>query len=142
MSLMQIIASIFLIAGFIFLAIGVIGVITFPGFNTRLHASGVGETLGTMLMVIGMIILLGFSITSAKLIIMVVILLLTNPLGAHVILMEAISATNYHNYNKKKRVGKIEDEKEAEEFLSELRDEEIKEPKNLMEFLSKIEKEQ
>lgn len=142
MSVSQIIASVFLVAGFIFLAIGVIGVISFPGFNTRLHASGVGETLGTMLMVIGMIILLGFSITSAKLIIMFVILLLTNPLGAHVILMEAISATDYHGYNKKRIVGKIEDDKEAEEFLAKLRDEEVKESEHLKEFLSKIEKEQ
>lgn len=138
----HILASIFLVLGFIFLAIGVIGVITFPGFNTRLHASGVGETMGMMLTVLGMIILMGLSITTAKLIIMLAILMLTNPLGTHVILMEAISSTNYHNYNKKKTAGKIEKSEDAEAFLKELSAREAKEAKNLREFLRKVEKEQ
>lgn len=142
MSFIEIIASVFLIAGFIFMAIGVIGVITFPGFNTRLHASGVGETLGAMLTVIGMIILMGLSITSLKLIIMFVILLLTNPLGTNVILMEAISHTNYHNYNKKRVIGKIDSDEEASEYTAELRADEARESANQKEFLRKIEREQ
>lgn len=142
MLLREIFASIFIVSGFIALAIGVIGVITFPGFNTRLHASGVGETLGAMLMVAGMIILMGVCITSLKLIIMLAILLLTNPLGTNVILMEAITSTNYHNYNKKRVVGKIDDEDEARDFINELRADEAKESTNQKEFLRRVEREQ
>lgn len=139
MLLREIFASIFIVSGFIALAIGVIGVVTFPGFNTRLHASGVGETLGAMLIVAGMIILMGVCITSLKLIIMLAILLLTNPLGTNVILMEAISSTNYHNYNKKRIVGKIDEEDEAREFINELRAEEAKESANQKQFLKRVE---
>lgn len=56
--------------------------------------------------------------------------------------MEAISSTNYHNYNKKKTAGKIEKSEDAEAFLKELSAREAKEAKNLREFLRKVEKEQ
>lgn len=142
MLLREILASIFIVSGFIALAIGVIGVVTFPGFNTRLHASGVGETLGVMLMVAGIIILMGLCITSIKLIIMLAILLLTNPLGTNVILMEAISSTNYHDYNMKRVLGKIDDGEEAREFLNELRAWEVKESAEEKEFFKRVEREQ
>ena len=73
---------------------------------------------------------------------MLAILLLTNPLGTNVILMEAITSTNYHNYNKKRVIGKIDDEDEARDFINELRADEAKESTNQKEFLRRVEREQ
>lgn len=53
--------------------------------------------------------------------------MLTNPLGGNLIMMEAVHATNYHNYNKKKHGKKIEDKTDAEAELKSLRESEMME---------------
>ena len=44
MSLQNIVAITIISFGFMFMALAAVGVIRFPDFFTRLHASGVGET--------------------------------------------------------------------------------------------------
>jgi len=98
----QIIAFIFVILGIIVLTISAIGVIKFPDFYTRLHASSVGETMGTLLILIGMMILLGWQLLSLKIFLIFVIVCITNPLGTHLIMMQSVHHNNYLNYNTKK----------------------------------------
>lgn len=104
MSLQNIIAVIFISCGFLYMAIAALGVIKFPDFFTRLHAAGVGDTFGALLITFGIIIYTGFKLLSLKVFIIFFILLLTNPLGTNLIMLAAVYSHNYQNYNYKKRL--------------------------------------
>ncbi|MBZ4654704.1 MAG: monovalent cation/proton antiporter, MnhG/PhaG subunit [Peptococcaceae bacterium] len=82
---MKILAVLFLLAGFFFTAVAAIGVLRFPDFYTRLHASGKGDTLGIALSLIGLAIYEGFSLVSLKLMFIVIFIFLANPIGTHVL---------------------------------------------------------
>lgn len=95
--------------GYLFMAIAAVGVIKFPDFFTRLHASGVGETFGALMMTLGIIAYKEGTLLSLKVFIIFFILLLTNPLGTNLIMLTSIHAKNYQDYNHKRHVGVSED---------------------------------
>jgi multicomponent Na+:H+ antiporter subunit G len=77
---LRIILSIIIISfGAFFLLIGSVGLIRLPDFYARAHAVGKSDTLGIMLVITGLIIFEGFTINSAKLLIMIIFVGLTNP---------------------------------------------------------------
>ena len=82
---MEIIAGIFLIAGLFLIFVAAIGILRLPDFYSRLHASGLSETLGMVLCFIGLIIYEGFTFTSVKLLIIALFFFLANPIGTLVI---------------------------------------------------------
>lgn len=82
---MLIIVTLFLVLGCFFFAVGVIGLIRFPDTLTRLHATTKCDTLGAGLVLVGLSLYFGLSLTSAKLILIVVFVWITNPTAAHVI---------------------------------------------------------
>ena len=96
------IAAVIAIAGVFFMVLSAVGVIKFPNFYTRLHVAGVGDTLGAMLLTIAMILFIGARLLSLKVVIVLIILLVTNPLGTNLIMLEAIHENNYHSYNSKR----------------------------------------
>lgn len=65
--------------GAFFLLMGSIGLIRLPDFYSRAHATGKSDTLGIMLVIGGLIVYEGFTINSAKLLIMIIFVGLTNP---------------------------------------------------------------
>lgn len=85
MILSEIIATIFLAIGFFFIAASAIGVVRLPDFYSRLHASGMGETLGLLLSFIGLAIYEGPTLTAIKLIIICLLVFLANPIGTHIL---------------------------------------------------------
>lgn len=99
MILQNIIAGILVSVGFIFLVISVVGVIKLPAFFNRVHASGVGETLGAFVFILGLIVVAGFKLISVKIFIIFIILTFTNPLGTNLIMLGATRERNYKNYN-------------------------------------------
>lgn len=105
MSLQNIVAITIISFGFMFMALAAVGVIRFPNFFTRLHASGVGETFGALMMTVGIMIYTGWTLLSVKVFIIFILLLLTNPLGTNLIMLTSIHAKNYQDYNHKRHVG-------------------------------------
>jgi len=89
---MKILGLILVFLGFFFILIAAVGVLRLPDFYTRLHASGKSETLGMLLSFLGLALYEGFSLTSVKLIFIVVFILLANPTGTHVISRAAYRA--------------------------------------------------
>ncbi len=79
-----------LMAGSIFLIIGTIGLIRFPDFFTRLHASSVVDTLGFILIMMGLMLQAGLSLVTVKLILIVIFILLTSPTAAHALAKAAL----------------------------------------------------
>lgn len=75
---------------FIGLGIFVFGIATYGLFKfdyilNRVHVAAKCDTLASLLIIIGLIIYSGFSITSLKLFLVVVFLWLSNPVGTHLI---------------------------------------------------------
>jgi multicomponent Na+:H+ antiporter subunit G len=83
MSLVHILALVVLAAGSFFLLVGSIGLIRFPDFYSRCHATGKSDTLGVMLVIFGLVLIEGFTLNSAKLLIILAFVGLTNPTATH-----------------------------------------------------------
>lgn len=82
--LLQNISGYSLIAIGIFLLIsGSFGILRFPDVFTRLHAAGVSDSLGAPLVITGLMVLEGLTITSLKLFLLMVLLLITSPVACH-----------------------------------------------------------
>lgn len=75
-----------------FLAIsGGVGILRFPDFYTRMHAVGVTDTLGTGMILIGLMILSPDLLVFAKLVIVLLLTLLTGPTTSHVLAKAAFN---------------------------------------------------
>ncbi len=83
-------ASCFLIGGFLCITGGV-GLLRFPDFFTRVHAAGVTETLATPLLITGIILNQpDLSLDSIKLLMIMLIVLATNPTASHAMTKAAL----------------------------------------------------
>ena len=77
MTATQIISAVLMAAGMIFLVISLIGIIRFPDFYTRLHAQGIGDTLGAFLIIAGMMAAAGTGLLAVKMLLVFLIIALT-----------------------------------------------------------------
>jgi len=85
----DIVAGILLGLGLLLTLIGALGVIRLPDFYTRLHAAGVTDTGGALLILFGLAVLSGWSFASLKLLLIAVFLLLTTPVITHLLAQSA-----------------------------------------------------
>ncbi|MBE5811342.1 MAG: monovalent cation/H(+) antiporter subunit G [Clostridiales bacterium] len=72
-------------AGLCCLVSGVVGVFRFKYALNRLHAAAILDTVGILLMLLGVIVATGFTLTSAKLLVVIAFLWLTSPVAGHLI---------------------------------------------------------
>ncbi|GGM42322.1 Na+/H+ antiporter subunit G [Paraliobacillus quinghaiensis] len=93
LSVRQLFAFVFFIAGIYFLLSTAVGLIRFPNLYTRLHAGSKCLMAGGISVFMGCILLEGISFVSLKLIVIMVFLFITNPIAIHVI------ASFDNNYN-------------------------------------------
>jgi multicomponent Na+:H+ antiporter subunit G len=94
-----IVAKVFIIAGLFFFMTATIGFLRFPDFFTRMHATAKGDTLGTLLFVIGLALytlhhgLHWLSIVqSVKLISIAIFWFLASPTATHALLKSAFES--------------------------------------------------
>lgn len=90
--ILNILSAILLIAGAITIMIGSLGVLRFPDFFTRIHAAGITDTTGSLLLFSGLIITAGLSLVTAKLVIILILLLFTSPTASHALAKAAVHA--------------------------------------------------
>jgi len=74
---------ILLIAGSAFVLTGGIGALRMPDFYTRMHAASLTDTLGTILILSGVIVQAGLSLAGVKLVAIMVFMLLTSPTAGY-----------------------------------------------------------
>ena len=98
MTVQMIIAIALIVLGMVFMIASLIGIIKLPNFFARLHAQGVGDTVGAFLILAGMMVWSGLSLLSVKLLLVFVIILLTNPIGTNLMMIAAINRTDYQGY--------------------------------------------
>jgi len=83
MMIIDLVSDICLLLGGILTLTGAVGLLRLPSFYTRLHAASVTETLAAMLLIIGIILDTGFTLDSAKLMLLIFIMIVANPTITH-----------------------------------------------------------
>jgi multicomponent Na+:H+ antiporter subunit G len=84
------IATLLIIGGGFFLVVSSLGILRLPDFFSRSHAVGKSETLGSLLLLLGLAVHNGFALESAKLGLIVFFIAVTNPSGIHVLSRAAL----------------------------------------------------
>jgi multicomponent Na+:H+ antiporter subunit G len=80
---MTLLAVVFVCGGVFFLLMGAIGLLRFPDFYTRMHAAGKCDTLGSLLVLLGLAFYAGFNLTSAKILFIALFIFITSPTATH-----------------------------------------------------------
>lgn len=80
-----------ILAGSFFLVSGAIGLNRMPDLFSRLHATGVSDTVGACALLLGFIFQAGFTLVSVKLVFLILIFLFTSPAAAHAVTRAALS---------------------------------------------------
>lgn len=79
-----------LAGGGFFVVVGGIGVLRMPDMYTRVHAASVTETLGTMLVLTGLMLHSGWELATFKLFAILIFLLFTAPVASYAIANAAL----------------------------------------------------
>lgn len=79
-----------LLVGGALIVTGGIGLIRMPDFFTRLHCAGIVDTLGTALVVAGLILQSGMTQVSIKLVLILVFVFFTSPTATHAVAHAAL----------------------------------------------------
>jgi multicomponent Na+:H+ antiporter subunit G len=74
-------AALFILTGLFVLAVATLGLFRLHYVLNRVHASAKCETLGTMLVLVGLCVLMGLSFTTLKIAALIIFLWLTNPVA-------------------------------------------------------------
>ena len=90
MTFQFLLANLVVTAGAFFLLVGSVGLVRLPDFYARAHATGKSDTLGVILVTLGLVIHEGLTLNSAKLALILVFVGLTNPTATHALMRAAI----------------------------------------------------
>jgi multicomponent Na+:H+ antiporter subunit G len=74
-----------ILVGLFFTAVAAVGLLRLPDLYTRAHATSKADTLGTVLTLAGVALTFGTNVPRAKLVVLAVFLLITNPTATHAI---------------------------------------------------------
>jgi multicomponent Na+:H+ antiporter subunit G len=85
-------ATILLALGLFFILLGVVGILRLPDFYTRLHAMGKCDTVGVTLVLVGLALCIGASLTTVKLVLIAVFIVIINPTATHALGRAAIKS--------------------------------------------------
>lgn len=107
---LEILTGILLVTGSFFVVVGGIGLLRMPDFYTRVHAASLTESLGAILIILGLIVHAGWGLAMIKLLIVLFFLLFTSPTAAYAIAHAArIAGQEPLTVKPKSRTGKESD---------------------------------
>ncbi|QKX01867.1 cation:proton antiporter [Wolbachia endosymbiont of Cruorifilaria tuberocauda] len=95
------IGSIFILLGTCLAIISIIGIIRFPNFYTKLHAAGITDSSGTVLLLTGFAMQNEFSINTVKIILLILIIWISNSTNSYIL------ARTYY-YKSKEKTTKVD----------------------------------
>lgn len=81
----EIIAGFLIVSGLFFFLVGGLGLLRMPDVFSRIHTTTKGDTLGVGLIILGLMVLSGFTFLSLKLFITLILVWVTTPTAAHLI---------------------------------------------------------
>lgn len=74
-----------------FSVVGGIGILRLPDFYSRLHAAGITDTLGAGLVLVGLMLQAGLTLTTLKLLIILAFMWLASPTATHALAKAALA---------------------------------------------------
>jgi len=89
---MTILAILLIVIGTFFFFTSTVGLLRFPDFYSRMHATGKGDTLGALLSLLGLALLNGWSLTSLKILFIAAFVFITSPTATHALLRAAFDS--------------------------------------------------
>lgn len=92
MNLLFILGGALILAGLFFMMVAAIGFVRLPDVFSRLHVTGILDTMGAPLVLLGVAVWVGPSLTAGKLVLAVVFLYMTSPLVGHLLSLSAVEA--------------------------------------------------
>jgi len=98
----------FIIMGLLVFVIQLIGVFKFKYILNRMHAAGMGDTMGISLCLFGTMFIFGWGFTSLKIALIVAFLWLASPVASH--LISRLEVTTNEELEKYCRIEKEEEE--------------------------------
>jgi len=93
--------GLFIATGCFLIIVASIGVVRFPDFYSRMHPAGKIDTLGQMLILMGLMVYEGFTPLSIKLSLIILFIFVVNPTSTHFVAQAAYLA-HLKPYEKKK----------------------------------------
>lgn len=87
--LTNLIANIIIIAGLVFMALGIFGTFRFNDFFNRILVTAKVDAVGFIAILLGYMLKTGFSFFTLKILMVLILYLVTNPIGTHAILRSA-----------------------------------------------------
>ena len=90
--LLDILSWVLLTLGGLSVLIGGIGALRMPDLYTRMHAASVTDSMGTILVLLGIMLQAGWSLATIKLIAILLFLLLTSPTSSNALASAALLA--------------------------------------------------
>lgn len=100
---------ILVLGGTFFLMVGSIGINRLPDFYARAHASGKVDTLGILMFLSGLAVFQGFTLNTAKLLLIILFVALTSPVASHQISRRAL-LSGLNPWHKNEREKKEQEE--------------------------------
>nr|WP_010131689.1 monovalent cation/H(+) antiporter subunit G [Microbulbifer agarilyticus] len=82
-------SGLLLFLGCFFMLTGAIGLLRFPDFYSRMHAAGVTDTLATVLILSGLMLMAGWSLALFKLALIMLFIFFTSPTASHALARSA-----------------------------------------------------
>ncbi len=87
---LDVLSWVMLLSGGAFVVVGGIGIIRLPDLYTRMHAASLTDTLGTLLIIFGIMLQAGLSLASIKLAAIAGFLMLTGPTATYALANAAL----------------------------------------------------
>jgi multicomponent Na+:H+ antiporter subunit G len=84
-------AVLLILLGLATMLVGSLGIIRLPDFFARTHAASKVDTVGIILVLLGMAVYEGLTLTGGKLLLTIVFVALTNPVAIHILARAALS---------------------------------------------------
>lgn len=88
--LLDVASWLLLSAGGAFVFIGGLGALRMPDLYTRMHAASVTDSMGAILIILGVVLQAGASLASIKLMVILLFLLLTSPTASNALASAAL----------------------------------------------------
>ncbi|TDD22703.1 monovalent cation/H(+) antiporter subunit G [Nonomuraea diastatica] len=85
MILLEILSAVLLAAGALFIVSGAVGLLRFPDFYTRIHATGITDSAGAGLILLGLLLRTTTWEAGVRLLIIMLFLVVTGPTATHLL---------------------------------------------------------
>jgi multicomponent Na+:H+ antiporter subunit G len=95
-ALIHTLSPLLVLTGCVFCLIGAFGIIKMPSFITRVHAASLIDSFGAILIISGLILYAGLTLTAIKLIMILLFLLVTGPTAIHALVNAALHEDRHY----------------------------------------------